>query len=415
MTKSCFIYVLTIPLLFFLCLTVYAEPSVLINEVLIDASPQSIEIINTSSESADISGWYLDDSGGTTYYTIPSNTILYPGLCTVFSSDFNLNKASSDASRLFSNAYPPTDTHSFLIDSYAYKKSFGPGISYVRIPDGSTNWSTASASLGLFNGSLTPCIVTPTPIPSPSYQPHLPTLTSPPSPTLFITPSFQNIYISEFMAYPETGGNEWVEIYNDNDFDVELVDWYIDDVENGGSAPKKISAAISKKEYAVIDFTSSTLNNDADQVRLLNSEKIIMDELEYQNAIQGTSYGRLTWNSDTLCIQEPSKGFSNHSCIAQPSITHAPISSSRSSTENTKKLSTSIPKVLPVSTRATYTSGSFSSPTTHVIIPQQNVLGISTHNGSSPSALPYLLFISGSYSILTICSVLVKMRYVKEA
>lgn len=412
MIKKYCIYVLALPLLFFLCFTVYADPSVLINEVLIDASPQSIELINISSESADISGWYLDDLGGTTYYTIPSNTVIYPSSCVVFSSDFNLNKASSDAARLFSNTYPPTDTHALIIDSYSYKKSFGPDISYARIPDGSTNWSTASASLGLFNGSQTSCIFAPSPFSTPSPEPPLPA--QEPS-SLPVSPiPVDNIYISEFMAYPETGGNEWVEIYNDNDFDAALIDWYIDDIENGGSAPKKISTTVSKKGYAVIDFTSSIFNNDADQVRLLDSEQISVDGLEYQDAAQGKSYGRLAWNSDTLCIQEPSKGLSNNSCIVQPSIPHKSTNSSKSSTENTKIMPTSISKVSNIYAGATYTYGSYSSPTTEVIIPQQNVLGISVHNDSPRSILPYLLFVSGSYSILTISSILVKMRHVQE-
>jgi len=217
------------------------------------------------------------------------------------------------------------------------------------------------------------------------------------------------------MAYPETGGNEWVEIYNDNDFDVELADWYIDDIENGGSAPKKISTPVSKKRYVVIDFVSSIFNNDADQVRLLDSEQIAVDELEYQGAAQGKSYGRSAWDSDALCIQEPSKNLSNNSCIVQPSIPHKSTNSSKSSADNTKIAQTSIPKVSNISTGKAYASGPYSIATTKVIIPQQNVLGTATYNSSSPSILSYLLFISGSYSILTICSILIKMRYVKEA
>ena len=50
---------------------VFADSKILISEFLIDPQPQSVEIFNSGTESADVSDWIIDDSGGTTFYTIP--------------------------------------------------------------------------------------------------------------------------------------------------------------------------------------------------------------------------------------------------------------------------------------------------------------------------------------------------------
>ena len=92
---------------------IHAE--VVINEFAVQPT-QTVEIFNAASVSADISHWYIDDSGGSTYYTIPANTILPPQTCAVFTGDFNLNKSSADTVRLFTAEYPPTTPSAVLID-----------------------------------------------------------------------------------------------------------------------------------------------------------------------------------------------------------------------------------------------------------------------------------------------------------
>src|SRR3989339_759810 len=116
---------------------VLAQSKILINEFLIDPQPQSVEIFNSGTESADISDWIIDDSGGTTFYTIPKNNIIFPNQCLIFSGDFNLNKTSSDTVRLINNSQQ-------LIDYFSYKSSSGSGISFFRFPDGSDIWATGS-------------------------------------------------------------------------------------------------------------------------------------------------------------------------------------------------------------------------------------------------------------------------------
>ncbi|MBI4973431.1 lamin tail domain-containing protein [Candidatus Roizmanbacteria bacterium] len=422
------IYVFLLFAFFFILLyPVFGEQKVKINEFAIDLSPQQVELINTSSDSADISNWYLDDSGGTTYYSIPQNTYLYPHACLVFSSDFNLNKSSPDTLRLYDATSPPTATNASLIDSYAYKSSPGTGKSYFRNPDGENNWTTGTSTLGLYNLSGQSCIITPTLTPSPNPTPTIipsttPSLT-PTSPPLTVTPSvnptpasYENIFISEVMVYPDTGQSEWIELYNGNDFSVPLNNWYIDDVESGGATPKQFSQQISAKGYATITFSSSLFNNDQDSVRLLDFNKIQKDGFEYQNPLQGKSLGRVSFDSESFCEEEPSYGVVNTSCIS-PTVT---IKTSQSSSVSSTPKSKEIKKQDIQKTDNSFQTFS-SAPAAYVVnkprIAAPNVLGattieknIKTQTKSPKSLINHLSFLSFSYSILTIVSVLIRMK-----
>lgn len=406
---------------------VFGEQKVKINEFAIDLSPQQVELINTSSSSADISNWYLDDSGGTTYYSIPQNTYLYPNSCLVFSSDLNLNKSSTDTIRLFDNTYPPTATNASLVDSYAYKSSPGTGKSYFRNPDGENNWISGASTLGQYNLTGQNCIITPTVTPSPIPTLTIaPTITPSPTPTIpqptatpLLDPTpqiYDNIFISEVMVYPESGQSEWIELYNGNDFSVTLNNWYIDDMENGGATPKQFSQQISEKGYVTITFSSSLFNNDQDNVRLLDFNKIQKDGFEYQNPNQGKSLGRVSFDGETFCEEEPSYGVINTSCISPTGTTHAPQSSSVSSTAKTKEVKKQ---------DSEKTDNSFNTfsiiPSTYIthksLVSAQNVLGattiekkMETQTESPKSLVNHLSFLSFSYSILTIVSVLIRMK-----
>ncbi|MEK7097112.1 MAG: lamin tail domain-containing protein, partial [Patescibacteria group bacterium] len=295
MKKIIFIFfILTTFYLILNTFPVFAQSKISINEFLIDPQPQSVEIFNSGTQSADISDWIIDDSGGTTFYTIPNDSIVFPNQCLVFSGDFNLNKSSADTIKLINSSQQ-------LIDSFSYKSSSGSGISYFRQPDATDSWATGSATLGFYNSSTEQTCLFPTLTPSPTIT-LIPTLTPTPiaSPeptaeagtTATSTPqSYDNIYLSEVMVNPTTGEKEWVEIFNNNDFSVILNGWYIDDLENSGSSSKIFSLEISRKSYAVFNLTSSMFNNDGDSVLLLDSNKNLKDDFEYSKSEQGKTLG----------------------------------------------------------------------------------------------------------------------------
>ncbi len=162
---------------------------VVLNEFQVDPSTlQWVELYNIGSSPLDISQWVIDDNGSpTTKYTISDNTILPPHTCMVFSSgNFNFNTSFADSARLLSGET--------IVDSYAYQKNPGSGISFLRLPDGVGEWATASANFGSFNSGGDPCLppATPTPSPTPSSTPtptNNPTNTPFPMATAGVSPT----------------------------------------------------------------------------------------------------------------------------------------------------------------------------------------------------------------------------------
>jgi hypothetical protein len=389
--------------------SVLAQSKILINEFLIDPQPQSVEIFNSGTESADLSGWIIDDSGGTTFYTIPQNNLILPNQCLVFSGDFNLNKTSADTIKLINN-------YQELIDSFSYKSSSGSGISYYRFPDNSDGWTTGSATLGFYNQTNISCLITPTPMPistpSPTSIQIQPTPTLPavvpteagPSPV-----SYDNIYISETMVNPVSGEKEWLEIYNNNDFPVFLNNWYLDDLENSGSSPKIFSLEINSKSYGVFNLTTSIFNNNGDSVRLLDFNRILKDDFEYNSSIQGKTFGRILIDNDNFCLQEPSPNFSNNPCINPTSTITTSVKTGRINPSPTILTPTNKPVLINQLARRNLDGGG--------LIETKNsgqVLGVSnetvTNFPNNKSLVNLLTILSLSYSLLTIISILFKMK-----
>jgi len=400
----------SLTLIFIVCLIL---PPVLfadikLNEVLVEPD-QSVELLNTSTDEVDLSSWYIDDSGGTTYYTIPQNTIIHPGSCLVFSSNFNFNKTSADTVRIFDNTAPPVSTLSALIDIFSYSKSPGDGISFIRSPDAHGEWTTASASLSFFNTIEETCLY---------FQP----ITSSPTPTPSPTPSIQNsnnstniknIYISEAMVAPDTGDNEWVELYNDNNFEVNLIDWYIDDIAEGGSTQKKFSLSIPVYGFAVVDIKSSVFNNSGDEVRLLNSFGDLTDSFTYDFSQKGKTFGKISFLSTEFCTQEPSKNRFNNTCIDNLDD---------ESTQNNDIKSTINLESKPYISKVTKINTPTIDGKNYIEINStktNDVLGASTlsYKYSQTDRKPFLnslLLISASYSLLTLLSVSLKIKLRNE-
>lgn len=298
------------------------------------------------------------------------------------------------------------------IEIAIYSGSFDSSKTFVKCPDYNGNWftlnlPTKNASNQTACQLLTPTptsSTTPLPTPTPTLEPlSLPT----PSPI-----SYNSIFISETMVNSLSGGNEWVELFNNNDFSVSLTNWFIDDIENEGSSPKLFSLEILAKGYAIFELTSSMFNNNGDSVRLLDFNKNLKDSFEYSSATQEKTWGRVSFDSDEFCLQEPSKGAVNNSCInptATPNLTSKPTN------KPTNPLYLS---VTAVANRLINRSPSVSiyryintSPANSTI-EEGEILGLSDQNriNSHNRLIRSLSFISFSYSLLTILSIFLRMK-----
>lgn len=199
--------------LFLLMCTVPVHASIILNEMAVQPT-QTVELFNTdASRSADISSWYIDDSGGSTYFSIPENTSLPPLSCIVFTGDFNLNKASPDSIRLFTASHPPTSSSAVLVDLYSYPKAPDNEYSFARNPYG--EWNIDATTFGLTNDTLLSCLPSPTPTieptitltPTVTIEPT-PTSTPPITPTTSISFDYEGIYLSEIHPFPQAGDPE---------------------------------------------------------------------------------------------------------------------------------------------------------------------------------------------------------------
>ncbi len=254
----------------------------------------------------------------------------------------------------------------------------------------------------------------PTPLPTPTST-LIPTIT--PSPTLEPI-SFNNIFISEVMVNPNSGDKEWIELYNDNDFDVNIDNWYIDDIENGGASPRKFSCFIKAKSYCIIELTSAIFNNSKDSVRLLDFNKNLKDDFEYQNSLQGKSYGRINFENNDFCLEEPSPNNSNNSCIINLTPTLTPLLTSIIKTTTSNIINnlkeTKILKPTTQLIKLNYLNNTNHYNSNVDNYQSNNVLGITTqkvfkkHNQN----LYYLFFLSIIYSTLTIISILIKIKII---
>jgi len=108
---------------------------------------------------------------------------------------------------------------------------------------------------------------------------------------------FSKIVINEFLPSPagSDATEEWIEIFNPNDFEVNLSGWKIQDTIGKTKIytfPKETK--ISAKGFLVLKRPVSkiTLNNEGDGLKLTDSDGKTIDEISYQKAEKGKSYNK---------------------------------------------------------------------------------------------------------------------------
>jgi len=109
-----------------------------------------------------------------------------------------------------------------------------------------------------------------------------------------------SLKIWEIMPEPiEGSSNEFIEIFNISDQQIELDNWCLDDVD-GGSTPYCFGSeeVIKPREYLVIYYSQSkiSLNDNGDSVRLFDPNGEIKDEIVYEKSLKGHSYNNFSGN-----------------------------------------------------------------------------------------------------------------------
>ena len=142
---------------------------------------------------------------------------------------------------------------------------------------------------------------------NPNYQNPTPTPTTTPAPEptavaiAIIYPT--GIFINEILPNPEGSDetNEWIELYNSNNFDVDLVNWQIKDITGTVTTftipqniPSRTQAKISANGFLIFKRpdTKISMNNDGDGLNLLTPDGKIVDSVNFTKAPLGQSYNK---------------------------------------------------------------------------------------------------------------------------
>lgn len=199
-----------------------------------------------------------------------------------------------------------------------------------HLPDGSGAWQVLAPSPGEPNvgATVTPSptasdtpTATCTPSPTPSRTPtatrtpsvvpsHTPTRTATAADTPTATPTARipdSICLSEFLPAPGAAVDwdgdghadyldEWIELYNNLEHDVDLVGWALDDVLGGGERAHVFpeGSVLRAGEYRAFyrRDTRLALNNTGDAVHLLAPDGTVVEAAVYHTTAPDVAHSR---------------------------------------------------------------------------------------------------------------------------
>jgi len=87
-----------------------------------------------------------------------------------------------------------------------------------------------------------------------------------------------SLLINEFVADPDDGGSEWIELFNPTSSPINLTDWTMED---GGETVTKLSGSVSSLNFYVIEKPKGLLNNSGDIIILKDPAGLIIDDVAY--------------------------------------------------------------------------------------------------------------------------------------
>ena len=141
------------------------------------------------------------------------------------------------------------------------------------------------------------------------------------SPTIEFKEYPAGIVLNEILPSPEGPDekDEWIEIFNQNNFEVDISNWKITDI--AGKTETYTFPQITKipaQGFLVLSrpTTKITLNNDEDGLLLIQPNGNILDSVNYQKALRGQSYNRTESNWVWSSVLTPA----SKNILTQPDI-----------------------------------------------------------------------------------------------
>ena len=208
---------------------------------------------------------------------------------------------------------------------------------------------------------------------------------------LFHPPVFADItvVINELLPTPSSG-NDWVELYNPSQNDIDVSGWIFDDEGTSSDMLKIPDNTIIVKQSFKLFYVSNRLNKDGDTI-YLNNGTSELDKYQYISSETDVSFGRysdgsISWNT---CSPTPESANSNCEVIVDPTPTPTPDPSPSSSAS--QSTSTKSPTPTP---KATSTTTKSPSPTSAKLSPQvlsaasESSLILASSTSASTSPIP---------------------------
>jgi len=244
---------------------------IVINEIYAVSSSSDqhdwIELFNPTNDDIDLSDYFLvdDELSSKAFYlssTLKSHDFLVVEKIT---GGFTFDLSSTDETLFLKFDAGATDQ---IIDQVSYEQTFKTGISLSRIPNG----SDSNIDMDDFRY-----------IAQTKFEEN-------------ILPVFSNeIIINEILAKPLTSpADEFIELYNTGQVDIDLSGWQLDDIINGGSSPYTIPNDTIIPALSYLSFYSSdtgiSLNDTGDTARLIDPNSEEKSKVIYALAKRGQSY-----------------------------------------------------------------------------------------------------------------------------
>jgi hypothetical protein len=305
-TRNCLSWLISVGLVFLFSGKVQADnSSVYINEVCWMGSASStdewIELKNGSNEMVDFTGWTIEDANSAFNIIKLTNLKINPGGYFLLERTDNFSALEAEADLIFTGTINDENEKLILKDpsgkpidevDASPKWPAGDKINrktMERKSDG--GWQTSAApggTPGTENSDGSPAVeVLPEDNPSDVFAPEEDGLNEEgadeetDNSQATSTSLLGDILINELVSDPTDGENEWVELYNATNKEINLAGWTI---EEGSGAKTGLSGQLGINEnerFYIIEKINGNLNNIGDIIKLRDGRGNLIDQVAY--------------------------------------------------------------------------------------------------------------------------------------